>query len=269
MAEEAEQVVEEQPLKEGYAYIYTVSGEIKGELELPAVFSTVIRPDLIKRDFVASHSNRRQPYSPKFRAGMRHSVETWGKGRGVARIQRIKGQSMGAQSPNNVGGRRAHPPRVEKSWQIKINEKERRIAKNSSIASAAVPSLVRGRGHRFDEEISVPVIVEDEAEAISRAADVEQMFGKIGVLDDVIRARDGKHIRAGRGKMRNRRYRQPTGPLVVLSSRDQPLCRSARNFPGVEVCVPSDLSTERLAPGGSPGRLVVFSQKAIEMLRGD
>ena len=265
------QTVEETapPLREGHAYIYSISGDVKGEMELPGVFSTAYRPDLIRRDFTAAHSNRRQPYGSMKRAGMRHSVETWGKGRGVARIQRVKGQSTGAESPNNVGGRRAHPPRVERIWEIKINDKERRFARASSLASTSDRRLVKGRGHVLEEDVSLPVIVEDEAESITKSADVEQMFGKIGILDDVIRARDGRNVRAGRGKMRNRRHRQPRGPLVVVSSRDAALSKSARNFPGVEVCTPSDLNTERLAPGGTPGRLVVFSQKAIGMLVGD
>ena len=267
----AVQTVEEgaPELKEGHAYVYSVTGEVKGEIELPKVFSTEYRPDVIRKDFVASRSNRRQSYGPMARAGMRHSVETWGKGRGVARVQRVKGQSTGAQSPNNVGGRRAHPPRPERDWAIKINEKERGMARASSIASTASLTLVRARGHVVEEGVSLPVVLEDGAESISKSAEVEQMFGSIGILDDIIRARDGRTVRPGRGKMRNRRYRQPRGPLVVVSSRETPLLRSARNFPGVEVCTPSDLNTERLAPGGSPGRLVVFSQKAIEMLRRD
>lgn len=270
MPKAVQEVEEEAPaLKEGHAYVYSTEGEVASEIELPHVFLTPYRPDVILRDFVASRSNRRQAYGSRIRAGMRHSVETWGKGRGVARIQRLKGQSTGAESPNNVGGRRAHPPRTAKIWNLKVNEKERRLARNSSLASSSRISLVRARGHRFEDGVSVPVVIEDKAESLTKSVQVEQMFGKIGILDDVVRVADGRGIRPGKGKMRNRRYRQPRGPLVVVSSRDIPLLKSARNLPGVEVCTPSDLSTERLAPGGSAGRLIVFSQKAIEMLRGD
>lgn len=259
---------EAEPLKKGHAYVYSVEGDVVEQIELPAVFSTAYRPDVIQRDFTASHANRRQPYAPKFRAGMRHSVETWGKGRGVARVQRIKEQSTAAQSPNNVGGRRAHPPRLEKDWSLKINRRERKLARNSSLASTADVSLVRSRGHLFEEGLSVPVVVEDKAESFTKSVEVERLLGKIGLLDDVIRVANGRNIRAGRGKMRNRRYRRPKGPLVVVSSGEMPLSKSARNLPGVEVCTPSELSTERLAPGGTAGRLVLFSHKAIEMLRG-
>ncbi len=199
---------------------------------------------------------------------MRHSVETWGKGRGVARVQRIKGQSTAAQSPNNVGGRRAHPPRQERVWHIKINEKERRMARLSALAASADRELVAGRGHRFSDDIHLPIVFDDDMELLSRSSDVEQMLGSLGVVEDIARVRDGTHIRAGKGKMRNRRYREPVGPLVVVASMDVPLARSARNLAGVTVATPASLNTEKLAPGGDAGRLVLFSRKAMEIIRG-
>jgi large subunit ribosomal protein L4e len=41
-----------------------------------------------------------------------------------------------------------------------------------------------------------------------------------------------------------------------------------RNMPGVEVVTPEQLSTERLAPGGHPGRLTIFSVQALERIMG-
>jgi large subunit ribosomal protein L4e len=41
-----------------------------------------------------------------------------------------------------------------------------------------------------------------------------------------------------------------------------------RNLPGVEVVNPSNLSTERLAPGGDPGRLTLISMQALELMMG-
>ena len=72
---------------------------------------------------------RGSPTDPKPGAGMRHAVSTWGKGRGVARVQRLTQGAKGAESPNNVGGRRAFPPKAEKDWSKKINRKERTLAK--------------------------------------------------------------------------------------------------------------------------------------------
>jgi len=246
--------------------IYGLDGKVSGEIELPPVFSTPFRDDLIRKDVIAIEANRRQPYGSMFRAGMRHSVETWGKGRGVARVQRIKGESRAAESPNNVGGRRAHPPRTEKVWWKKVNRKERLYARHAALAMTADATAVRSRGHRFQEGLTTPLVFADEVEKLSRAIDVEQFLGSVGVLDDIIRVRRGRNVRAGRGKMRNRRYRQPVGPLIVLSDLNAPLARAVCNFPGVEICTVSSLNTERLAPGGVGGRLVIFSKSAVEKL---
>ena len=266
----AEKKLEEQvtALREGHVFVYSPDGKAADQVQLPVCFSTSYRPDIIRKDVAAAASNRRQPYGPKFRAGMHHSVETWGKGRGVARVQRIKGQSTAAESPNNVGGRRAHPPRPWKDWSMKVNAKERRLARMSALAATANAEIVRSRGHRFSEELSLPVVLEDSIEELSKVAEFEQLLGSLGVVDDIVRVRNGRHVRAGKGKMRNRRYRQPVGPLVVLSSPDVALARSARNLAGVDVITPGQLSTEILAPGGDAGRLVIFSRKALQNLGG-
>ena len=102
-------------------------------MTLPEVFSTEVREDLVKLAVASSRANRRQPYGSrphigkrKPMAGMKHSVEWWGKGRGVSRIMRRTGQRRGAQNPHTLGGRRAHGPKVEKDWSRKLNQKERK-----------------------------------------------------------------------------------------------------------------------------------------------
>ena len=94
--------------------VYSIKGSKMRSYKLPEVFMQDVRPDLIRRAVNAIQANRRQPYGPNPMSGMRHSVETWGKGRGSARVQRLKTGNTAAESPNNVGGRRAHPPRPEK-----------------------------------------------------------------------------------------------------------------------------------------------------------
>ena len=46
-----------------------------------------------------------------------------------------------------MGGRQAHPPRVEKVIRKEVNKKERRLAIASAIAATAVRELVEKRGH--------------------------------------------------------------------------------------------------------------------------
>jgi len=251
----------------GTVNIYGTDGKVKGKVELPQVFSTPYRPDLIRRAVVAAQANRRQRYGPSKVAGMRHAVSTWGKGRGVARVQRLTSGRKGAESPNNVGGRRAHPPRPEHSFEKKINRKERKLAIASALAATSDDGKVRARGHRFKEGLTVPVIVDDSMEKFERTKDVLSMLHSIGIDLDVKRASDGRHIRAGRGKMRGRRFRTPRSILFV-ATEGSPILTGARNLPGVNTISPSGISTELLAPGGDPGRLVVFSKKAMEILGG-
>ncbi len=253
--------------------VYGLDGKAKGKIALPRAFDTQVRTDLIHAAVVRARSNRRQAYGPNPRSGQRHSVEQWGKGHGVARVQRVKGERRGAQSPNNMGGRRAHPPRLDRDWDRKMNSRERRFARMSALSAIKDPTMVKARGHRFKEELTLPVVVEESFERMTE--DVEQSFTKsmietlegLGLYEDVVRAREGRHERAGHGKLRGRRFRTPTSLLIVVSDVEK-VRRFVRNLPGIDVVTPSLLSTERLAPGGQAGRLTVISVQALEDMMG-
>ena len=87
--------------------IYDLEGKVDHSVELPAVFMSEFRPDLVMRAVTASRANRRQAYGSGRRSGMRHSVRWSGKGQGVSRVPRIRGTMIGAQAPGTRGGRRA------------------------------------------------------------------------------------------------------------------------------------------------------------------
>jgi large subunit ribosomal protein L4e len=246
--------------------VYSVKGEVSGTVDVPAAFSTEHRPDIIKKAVLAAAANGRQPYGPAPGAGMRHSVSTWGKGRGVSRVQRLKDGRKGAESPNNVSGRRAHPPRPERIWAQKINKKELSIARMSALAATGCADCVKARGHRFDDGISFPIVVDDGLQDLSSTKSVMEAFDSIGIGYDVERAKDGTKIRAGRGTMRNRKYRVPVSVLVVVSDREAPVFKSAANLPGVEVETVDTLNTGILAPGGDTGRLTVYTRSALEQI---
>jgi large subunit ribosomal protein L4e len=258
------------------ATIRTITGEKSGSITLPAAFEEPFRPDLIRKAFTVERANKRQPYGPSKGAGMRHAVSTWGKGRGVARVQRLTQGRNAAESPNNVGGRRAHPPVVEKDWSEKINKKEFKKAVRSAIGATALPDIVRKRGHRFEEDLELPLVIEgqfehlhdkitESKEDISYTRKVRQTLEKLGVGDDLVRAKEGRHIRAGRGKLRGRKYRVPRSVLVVLSEFNG-MEKAINNLAGVEVTTPERLTVESLAPGGDPGRLTIFTEQAIKKL---
>lgn len=246
--------------------VYSLKGDVVKTVELPKVFETSYRPDVIHRAIVAEEANCRQPYGSKPGAGIRHAVSTWGKGRGVARVQRLTSGSKAAESPNNIGGRRAFPPKVEKDYSKKVNQKERQLARFSALAVAGNIEMVRARGHRFADKVTVPVVVEDALEALKTTSGVLDVLTSIGLDADVDRAKDGKKVRPGKGKMRGRRFKSPRGILIIVSSKDADVFAGAKNLAGVEIAVVDKLSCGKLAPGGLPGRLIVFSESALAMI---
>jgi large subunit ribosomal protein L4e len=76
---------------------------------------------------------------------------------------------------------------------------------------------------------------------------------------------DSKTLRAGKGKMRNRRYVQRRGPLIIYKNNDG-VERAFRNLPGVELCNVERLNLLQLAPGGHMGRFCIWSQAAVDSL---
>jgi len=250
--------------------VYAVNGGVAGTVEVPEAFATPYRPDIIKKAVLAAAANGRQPYGPGARSGMRHAVSFRGKGTGSARNQRIHGLGKAGESPNNVSGRRAHPPRPERIWAQKVNKKEAKIARASALAATGCADCVKARGHKFDDKVSFPIVVEDALNDVKETAAVIELFEKIGIDYDLDRAKEGRKIRAGRGTMRNRKYRTPVSVLIVVADdeRNAPIFKSAANLPGVSVEEIKTLNTSILAPGGDAGRLTVYTKAAIDAIGG-
>jgi large subunit ribosomal protein L4e len=246
--------------------IYGLDGTVKEKIDLPKIFETPYRPDIIKKSFEVIHSNKRQPYGSDPLAGTRHAVASVGKGRGMSRVPRLTQGQSAALAPNVVGGRRAHPPKIERVWKEKMNKKENQLARNSALAATATKEVVVKRGHRFDEKVTLPIIIEDDFEKIKKTKEVIEVLEKIGIYTDVERSANGTHIRAGKGKMRGRRYRQPKSVLIV--SLKEGIEKSSQNLSGVDITKPHQLNIELLAPGGVAGRLTIFTKSALHKIGG-
>lgn len=247
--------------------VYSMEGEVKEEIELPAIFNEEYRPDLIKRAVISSQTARVQPWGNDPKAGKRTTAKGWGSGRGTARVPRIKNGSRAAFVPMAVGGRRAHPVRAEKNHHEKINIKERRFAIRSAVAATTDKELIEARGHETGDIEQFPIVVEDDLSSVKTTKQTREIFKNLGVYDDIERAKAGKKIRAGRGKTRGRKYKKSKGPLVVVSE-DEGIRLGARNHPGVDVVRVENLNAELLAPGTHAGRLTIFTKSAIEKIGG-
>jgi len=89
---------------------------------------------------------------------------------------------------------------------------------------------------------------------------------RFGAYEDVQKVIDSKTLRAGKGKLRNKRYQVKKGPLVVYSNENVKLVKAFRNIPGVEVANVNRLNLQTLAPGGQLGRFVIWTQSACKAL---
>jgi large subunit ribosomal protein L4e len=246
--------------------LYGLDGNKKDTVELPIIFNTMYRPDIIQKSFNSLHSNKRQPYGSNKFSGTKHSTASVGKGRGMSRVPRLSQGRRAALAPCVVGGRRAHPPKSERNWKEKINKKEKLLAKKSAIAATNNKDLVSKRGHKYDEKISLPIVIDDKFEKIKKTKEVIELFKKIGIYDDIIRASNGKHIRAGKGKMRGRKYKIPKSVLIVSNEKNK--LKNSENLPGIDIIDRRNLNIEHLAPGGTAGRLTIFTKTALDKIGG-
>ncbi len=254
-----------------------LDNNVIGDIDLPSQFTEPIRQDLIKRAVHALQANRRQPYGASVEAGKRHSTYlskrrrsyrgTYGIGqsRTPRKVMTRRGSRffyVGAFAPQTVGGRRAHPPKAEKNWQKKINKKERRKAIRSAIAATVIKEVVKSRGHITPN--NYPFIIDNKIESINKTKDLKNILERIGLKEELKRSKK-KKIRAGKGKMRGRKYKKKKSLLIVVS-KDCNLLVSGKNIPGVDIIKVNNLNAEILAPGAMPGRLTLWSKDAIDKL---
>jgi len=252
------------------ANLLNLKGELKGQIELPKIFSTPYRPDLIKKVYVRISTHRIQPQSRAINAGEWTSAESWGVGRGAARMARVKGagssranQAAGVASV--VGGRVTHPPNKEKKIFKEINRKERRLAMASAIAATTNLELVSLRGHKISNIIKLPIVIKEELEKIKKTNEFIRLLEILNISEDIERVIKSRKTRSGTSRRRGRSTRTGKGPLIVVN-KDDGVFKAARNIPGVECVIARNLNIENLAPGSHPGRLVIWSDQAISNL---
>ncbi|MET1101702.1 MAG: 50S ribosomal protein L4 [Pyrodictiaceae archaeon] len=250
----------------GEVPVYNTSGEEADRVKLPPVFGLPVRKDLIRRAFFSEFTARLQPKGRDPLAGKRTTARSFGVGLGIARVPRIPGLGRAAFINSAVGGHLAHPPRPEKRIHEEINRKEKILATASALAATAIPDMVKARGHVFNAE-ATPIIIEDDVErVVATTKSAKTFLEKIGVWPDIVRAKERTRIRAGKGKMRGRRYITPRSVLFILRSHDSFFARAVRSLPGVDVAEPLNVNILQLAPGGVPGRLTVITRSALEEL---
>lgn len=160
--------------------------------------------------------------------GHQTSAESWGTGRAVARIPRVRGggthrSGQGAFGNMCRGGRMFAPTKPWRRWHRKINVNQRRYAIVSAIAASGVPALVQSKGHIIDGVSEFPLVVSDDIQKYNKTKQAVIFLRRAKIWADVQKVYKSQRFRAGRGKMRNRRRIQRRGPLIVYS-KDEVSC---------------------------------------------
>jgi len=253
------------------AKVVATTGKDAGEIELPVVFDTPYRPEVIHKVYVnlLSHSYQKQGRYPA--AGEMVSAESRNTGLGIARLARARGEGFprAGQAAEVAGvrhGRVAHPP---ESWKViykKINHKEKQLGLCSAIAATASKELVQRRGHKIGDKVKLPIIVSNDIESIAKTKDLKKTLVDLGLGDDITRASATRKAQSGTARRRGRRARSGMSALIVVGN-DSKLVALSHSILGVHVKRVNEVSVIDLAPGSKPIRLTIFSQNAIEQLK--
>jgi len=148
---------------------------------------------------------------------------------------------------------------------IKLKKNERRYATVSAIAATSSTALVIARGHRIGGISEIPLVVTDDIQSYDKTKKAFQFLKDCRAIEDVRKVKTTKKLRPGRGKTRNRRYKERLGPLIIFKE-NRGIVRAFRNIPGVDLACVNRLNLLQLAPGGHVGRFIIWTESAFKEL---
>jgi large subunit ribosomal protein L4e len=257
--------------------VLQIDGKESHTIELPSVFETPFRYDVIHKVYVnlLSHSFQRQGRYPM--AGEVVSAQSRNTGLGIARIARARGegfsragQAAGVASVRH--GRVAHPPESWKNIYKKVNDKEKQLALCSAIAATARKDLIERRGHKLSNISTFPIIVSDAIESISKTKDLINLLQAIGLKQELDRVIYSRKASSGTARRRGRKGRSAISAIIVISGRsdeadnNKNIFKLSGSIGGLDIKQVKNLSVLDLAPGSKPIRLTIFSESAIKEL---
>jgi large subunit ribosomal protein L4e len=251
--------------------VYDLDGKKKILVDMPSIFGIKPRKDLIRKASEISFSKNKQVQGRNKKAGLRNTAKGWGTGHGISRAPRIKGS--GFPTARNVGrvpfakgGRRAHPIKTEKIVKKKINKKVNKLSLISAISASGDLDWVKNRGHLINKVPEIPLVIDDKIQTVKKTKLMYSILSELGLEDELVKVKEGKKIRAGKGKRRGRKYKNKKSILVVIKD-DFGIVKASRNIPGVDVIKFENLSIANLAPGGLSGRFILWTQSTFNDLK--
>lgn len=157
------------------------------------------------------------------------------------------------------------PTKTWRRWHRRVNTTQKRYAVCSALAASALPALVMSKGHRIEEVPELPLVVEDKVESYKKTKEAVLLLKKLKAWNDIKKVYASQRMRAGKGKMRNRRRVQRRGPCIIYNE-DNGIIKAFRNIPGITLLNVSKLNILKLAPGGHVGRFCIWTESAFRKL---
>lgn len=258
------------------AEVLDIKGKKAKEISLPSFFSSPIRSDVVSK--VLEAKKTKQPYSASPTGGKQHSASgkivhrrhVWksGYGRGMSRIPRKvlsrRGSQfnwVGAEVASTRGGRRAHPPKAASMINTKnINKKEMKAALLSALSATADKKEVASKYENIDDKElkNLPIIAESKIVSLKTK---DFLSGLKNILGEEVfsKIQRKKKVRAGKGKVRGKKYKRNAG-LLLVTGKDERIKTSSIETKNVQ-----NVSILDLAKGGL-GRLTIYTEGAIKDL---
>jgi large subunit ribosomal protein L4e len=239
-------------------------------LELPSVFNTPFRPEIIKKVYVNVLSTKFQPQGRYPAAGEIVSAESRNTGLGMARLARARGEGFqrAGQAAGVAGvrsGRLAHPPVSWKKNYKKINKKEKQLGFCSAIAATSNKDIIEKRGHNVGNISAFPIVVANDLEKITKTAELRKTLLSLGLEDDLKRSTNTVRVPSGKSRLRGRKKHTALSCLIVVS-KDSPVSKLKKSLPGVNIVSIEKLSIMDLVPGTKPVRLTIYTKNAIDSM---
>ncbi len=206
--------------------VYTISGAKSGQIELPKeIFAAKVNKVLMAQAVRVYLSNQRRGLAKtKTRGEVERTKAKWFRQKGTGHARH------GARSaPLFVGGGRAHGPKGEQNFHLKMSKKMKRKA----LFSALTSKFKKGE-----------IIV---------VKDLEKLEPKTKKMVEVM-----ENL-----KIKNKNEKTKLRALLVLPKLIDNVIKAARNIQGVDLALVNSLNTYEVLNGGK----LIFMKESIDKLK--
>jgi large subunit ribosomal protein L4e len=173
--------------------LLSIDGTILKNYRIDGINSTKIDINLVKNTFHCIKKSLVKLKNVKSTAGSETSARSWGTGRGISRVPRVRGSGTTRNGQGAVcnmcrGGRVFGVNRYRKNWCLDINRKIRVLSLHISLIATIIPTVIVSRGFIISDFISFPLILEDIVRFVWHPKELVIILKRVGGFSQLIRS---------------------------------------------------------------------------------